>query len=122
MISEYFVWLSELCGAGSSLPKRLYSAFGGNLRDAYVADCEKYISLGFSQREAELLCDKDFSRANTVIDYCAQNRVGILTFGSEYYPSRLFAIENPPPVLYYKGRIERLCDGACVTAIGSRKC
>lgn len=122
MISEYFLWLSELCGAGSPLPKRLYLAFDGNLRLAYEADFEKYISLGFSEKEAELFCDKDFSRANSIIDYCAQNRVGILTFGSEYYPARLFNIETPPPVLYYKGRIERLTDGACITAVGSRRC
>ena len=53
MISEYFLWLSELCGAGSPLPKRLYLAFDGNLRLAYEADFEKYISLGFSEKEAQ---------------------------------------------------------------------
>lgn len=122
MISEYFVWIAELCGAGSPLPKKVYLAFDGDLRSAYDADFEKYMSLGFSQHEAELLSDKDFSRANGIIDYCAQNRVGILTYGSEYYPARLFDITDPPPVLYYKGRIERLSDGACITAVGSRQC
>lgn len=122
MISEYFVWLSELCGAGSPLPKRLYRAFDGDLRSAYEAEYEEYKALGFSESEAELFCDKDFSRANGIIDYCAQNRVGILTYGSEYYPARLFDIQNPPPVLYYKGRIERIGSGACITCVGSREC
>lgn len=120
--SDYFIWLSEICGAGSSLPKRVYEAFDGDIKRAYEAQKEEYISLGIKDEEAQVLLDKDFTRANSIIDFCSENRVGVLCFGSENYPSRLYSIENPPPVLYYKGRIERLCDGAAITAIGSRKC
>ena len=120
--TEYFIWLSELCGAGSPLSKKVYSAFGGNLAAAYRADEDEYISLGFQKEEAELLCDKNFERSNMIIDYCAENMVGILTYDSEYYPTRLFDTESPPPVLYYKGRIEKLSDRAYLTAVGSRKC
>lgn len=119
---HYYVWLSELCGAGSKLPKAVYEVFGGNLRHAYEADLDEYISMGFSEDEAELLNDKDFSFANRTVDYCIDNRVGILHFGSEYYPQKLYETENPPPVLYYKGRIDRLSDGAYITAVGSRVC
>lgn len=117
----YFVWLAELCGAGSPLPKKLLEAFG-DIRAVYLADREDYISAGFSEDEAELLSDKDFSRANMIVDYCAENHVGLLTFESEYYPQALFALSSPPPVLYYKGCIEKFSDKAFITAIGSRTC
>ncbi len=120
--TEYFIWLSELCGAGSPLSKKVYNTFDGNLFKAYSADEETFLSLGFEKEEASLLCDKNFERANMIIDYCAENMVGILTYDSEYYPARLFDTDSPPPVLYYKGRIEKLSERAYVTAVGSRKC
>ncbi len=120
--TEYFIWLSELCGAGSPLAKKVYNTFDGNLFKAYSADEEAFLSLGFEKEEASLLCDKNFERANMIIDYCAENMVGILTYDSEYYPVRLFDTDSPPPVLYYKGRIEKLSERAYVTAVGSRKC
>ncbi len=120
--SDYFIWLSEICGAGSSLPKRVYEAFDGDVKRAYEADMEEYNSHGIVGEEADILLDKDFTRANSIVDYCAENRVGILCFGAEYYPKRLYDIEDPPPVLYYCGRVERLAETATVTAIGSRRC
>lgn len=120
--TEYFIWLSEICGAGSPLSKKVYNTLDGNLFKAYSADADELVSLGFEKEEAELLCDKNFERTNMIIDYCAENMVGILTYDSEYYPSRLFDIDSPPPVLYYKGRIEKLSERAYVTAVGSRKC
>ena len=120
--SDYFIWLSEICGAGSSLPKRIYQCFDGDMKSAYEAELDEYIARGIGKDEAKVLLDKDFTRANSIVDYCAENRVGVLCFCSEYYPKRLFDIENPPPVLYCKGRIERLKESAAITAIGSRKC
>lgn len=117
----YCIWLAELCGAGSPLPKRLIEEFG-SAKDVYEAKTEEYTEKGFSEDEARILSDKDFSRANMIIDYCAENHIGLLTWENEYYPQSLFSVSSPPPVLYYKGSIERLSDGAYVAAVGSRKC
>lgn len=120
--TEYFIWLSELCGAGSPLAKKVYNTFDGNIYKAYGSTLEEFLDMGFDREEAELLSDKNFERSNMIIDYCAENMVGILTYDSEYYPSRLFDTDSPPPVLYYKGRIEKLTERAYITAVGSRKC
>lgn len=118
----YYIWLAEISGAGSDLSKRVFEAFDGDMQSAYEADAEAYTSLGFTVEEAQLLSDKDFTRTNMILDYCAENKVGLLLMGSEYYPEKLYGICDPPPVLYYKGRIEKLRNSAAVTAIGSRKC
>ncbi|MBR5528324.1 MAG: DNA-processing protein DprA [Clostridia bacterium] len=120
--TEYFIWLSEIAGAGTTLSKRIFEAFSGDMRAAYEATENEYLSKGFTNEESVLLSDKDFTRANMILDYCAENKVGLLPMGSEYYPSRLYDIPNPPAVLYYKGRIEKLCGGAIITAVGSRQC
>ncbi len=118
----YFIWLSELCGAGSSVPKKAYELCSGDVEILYRADRDVLLGLGFSEDEAELLSDKDFERANRIIDFCSENMIGLLCFGGAYYPERLYEIDNPPPVLYFRGNIEKLRSGAYVTAIGSRDC
>lgn len=126
--TDCLIWLSELCGAGSPLPKRVYEAFGGDMTRAYTASAADYAACGFSPEEAALLNEKSFDRTNVILDFCAENQVGLLCFGSEYYPARLYEIAAPPPVLYYRGHIERLgaaggaAGGAFLTAVGSRSC
>ncbi len=119
---DYYFWLSELCGAGSALPYKVYKIFDGDIQRAYRADAEEFSALGFSEYEIMQLCQKDFSRANSIVDFCSDNMIGVLTYDSEYYPKSLFALGNPPPVLYYKGTVEKLADGVFVTSVGTRDC
>ena len=120
--TEYFLWLSEICYAGSSLPKRLYLSFNGDMRKIYETPGEAFSAIGCTAEECRRLSDKDFSAANRILDYCAENRVTILTYDSPLYPDRLFMTDNPPPVLYAKGAVNRLREGPSVTAAGSRGC
>lgn len=120
--TPYFLWLSELFPAGSPLPKRLYLTFDGNLKRIYDTAGEHFAKIGCTEAECARLGNKDFSAANRILDYCAENLVTILTFDSELYPERLFITENPPPVLYAKGQVGRLREKATVTAVGSRAC
>ena len=120
--TAYFLWLSELFYAGSNLPKRLYLTFDGDLKRIYETPGEYFSEVGCTEEECERLSNKDFSAANRILDYCAENCVTLLTYDSELYPERLFTIDNPPPVLYAKGQPHRLREGAAVTAVGSRAC
>ena len=120
--TAYFLWLSELFYAGSNLPKRLYLTFDGDLKRIYETPGEYFSEVGCTEEECERLSNKDFSAANRILDYCAENCVTLLTYDSELYPERLFTIDNPPPVLYAKGQLHRLREGAAVTAVGSRAC
>lgn len=120
--TAYFLWLSELFYAGSNLPKRLYLTFDGDLKRIYETPGEYFSEVGCTEEECERLSNKDFSAANRILDYCAENCVTLLTYDSELYPERLFTIDTPPPVLYAKGQPHRLREGAAVTAVGSRAC
>ena len=118
----YYFWLSELCGPGSRLPYKVFCKFDGNIERAYYADENEYASLGFTEYEIMRLANKDFSRANRIIDFCSDNMVGALTYESEFYPKALFSLINPPPVLYYKGAVEKLASSIFITAVGTRIC
>lgn len=120
--TEYFLWLSTVCYPGSSLPKRLYLAFDGDMKRVYETPGDRFSSIGCGAEECRRLDGKDFSAANRILDYCAENRVTIITYDSPLYPERLFSIDNPPPVLYAKGAIHRLREGPSVAAVGSRGC
>lgn len=120
--TAYLLWLSTVCFPGSDLPKRAYLAFDGDMRRLYETPSEVLSDYGFSPEECETLGKKDFSRANQITDYCAENGITLLTFESEQYPERLFMLDDPPPVLYAKGQVHRFRPNPTVTAVGSRNC
>lgn len=120
--TAYLLWLSTVCFPGSDLPKRAYLAFDGDMRRLYETPAERLSDYGFSPEECEMLGKKDFTQANRITDYCAENEVMLLTYESEQYPERLFMLDNPPPILYAKGQLHRFRQDAAVTAVGSRRC
>ena len=117
----YFIWLSEIA-QGEACAKKLYEYFGYDAEKIYKAELKDYLAAGLEEKEAEKFMNKDFSAANMILDFCAENNVGIITYSSAYYPQKLMSISDPPAVLYYRGRIEKLDNNICITCVGTRKC
>ncbi len=118
----YYIWLGEKLGAGSVSPKILLEYWQCDIEKIYGASEEDYKGLGINKKDIEKLCDKDLTNAKRYYEYCAKNRVGILCYDSSYYPERLKNIKNPPPMFYYRGRIEMLDDYPCFAMVGTRSC
>ncbi len=55
-----------------------------------------------------------------IINDLEKNQVEVIDKDSEYYPSELFELENPPHILYAKGNLELLSTRR-FTIVGSRK-
>ena len=117
----YYIWLSSIFHPGSKTPKILLEHFG-NVKDIYNAGKEDYKSLNLSSADIAVLSNKNLDIAGKYYEYCAGNNVGILCYEDSYYPERLKIIDNPPPLLYYKGRLFMLDDYPCVTMVGTRSC
>ena len=115
-----WIWLAEKCGAGSSEMVKIYERFG-SINSLYLADFDTYIDNDVSERLAEKLSDKSLDGAYSIIQYCEQNRVGILTYASDEYPKSLRSIKDPPAVLYYLGKLPDLNKNLCIAAVGTRK-
>ncbi len=117
----YYIWLSSKLYPGSVSAKLLLE----NLPDidaVFQAGKDEYISLGIGRGDAERLCDKNLDDAGRYYEYCEKEHIGILTYDNPYYPGRLKAINDPPPLLYYRGRVELLDDYPCFAMVGTRSC
>lgn len=117
----YYIWLSLRTGAGNEKASFLLSKFSSpkNIYDATRE--ELYDSLG-DYALVNLLCDKDLSSSERILEYCERANVGILTPESNVYPQRLRAIYAKPVVLYYKGRFPDVDKNVLLALVGTRKC
>ena len=115
-----WIWLAEKCGAGSSEMVKIIERYG-SINDVYLADFDSYIDSDVSERLAESLSDKSLENAYSIIKYCEQNRVGILTYASDEYPRSLRSIKDPPALLYYLGKLPDLNKNLCIATVGTRK-
>ena len=117
----YWIWLSEILGAGNSHAFELSETFGSPF-EVYNSTEEDLVRSGcVSEEMAHRLSNKDLSRAYEILDFCTSANVGILTCSDEFYPSRLKTLKDPPCVLYYKGTLPDFDNKVCIAVVGTRK-
>lgn len=117
----YWVWLAENLGAGNRYVTRLMEFFGSAF-NVYNATEEELVRSGcVSEQAAAKLADKSLRKAYSIIDYCALNNIGILSFVDSNYPERLKMLQDPPAVLYYKGTLLNFDTKLCIGVVGTRK-
>lgn len=117
----YYIWLSNTFRAGSTVPKLLLSHFN-SIFDIYNASKEDYEALSLSKADCIKLCNKDLTLARTHFGYCKAAKIGFICYDEPYYPERLKIIDSPPPLFYYRGRLNNLDDLPCITMVGTRSC
>lgn len=95
-----------------------------------IEDLKDIIDLDFSdlkihsQLSAELkekFSLTAYQSAIDTVDYCISSGYGILSFADEDYPTALKSIENPPAVLYYRGKFPDFNNYPSVTIAGPRR-
>ena len=117
----YWVWLSRRCAYSTGSLDRLLHAFSSP-REIYQASEEELRRVeGIPTGDISRLLDKDLSDVQRIMDYCATARVGILAYDDPRYPSRLRLLNDPPPVLYYKGVLPVFENRLAVSVVGTRK-
>jgi DNA processing protein len=116
-----WIWLQNVCGAGSPTPHLLLDAFGSSVNRVYEASEEEYSLLPFVKPALiSKLKNKSLSKAKEIIAYCENEGVGILTLDSPLYPKRLGRIQSAPIVLYYRGFLVDLDKEVCIAEVGTR--
>lgn len=121
-IRIYWIWLAEQCGYGSKYFTKLYSLYK-NPVEVYELENEEVMQLDkrFSYSFKDKLCQRDLAKARAIFEYCVQENIEVIPFGDNRYPERLRLIEDPPVVLYCKGRNIDFNDRLCVGIVGTRK-
>ncbi|MBE6596914.1 MAG: DNA-protecting protein DprA [Ruminococcaceae bacterium] len=116
----YWIWLADKCGAASKEFAKLIARFE-NPFEIYRLEPEEIDAIDFiGERLKAALSKKSLESAYSVIKYCRQKDVSIISYGDKRYPSRLKTLEDPPAVLYCLGEIPDFDKRLCVAVVGTR--
>lgn len=117
---KYWLWLATRRGLS---PKDALGVLGhfGTPEAAYFADPEEYGLLALSAQSRVALRDKELESAERILADCARLDVRVLTLQDAEYPERLFHIDDPPLVLYVKGRMFPFDEEVAIALVGTRK-
>ena len=93
----------------------------GTPYEIYRATEEDYYALDDVPEDiVARLCDKSLHRACKIMDDCAMNGYGIITYYDKEYPLTLKNIIDPPMVLYYQGKWPDVNRDAFLGIVGTR--
>ncbi len=117
----YWVWLSQRLGPGSRKLPGLVSRFD-SAYEIYRADDEEITGFDADGNEKLYnLANKDLDEACRTVEYCSANGIEIITYASPRYPSKLRKLQDPPAVLYLRGRLPELEKRLAIAVVGTRK-
>ena len=117
---KYWLWLTTRKGLQPKDDLELLGRFG-TPEAAYFADPAEYDLLPVSQQGKAALLNKNLDEAERILADCERLGIRILTLQDAEYPERLFNIENPPVVLYVKGRLFHFDEEVAVAVVGTRR-
>ena len=90
--------------------------------DLYFAEPETLRSLPeLSDSLLSALLNRDLTDARDILARCKEKKIQVLPWGDSKYPDRLRNIEDPPVVLYYRGRIPDWNARPFLGVVGTRK-
>lgn len=117
---KYWIWLSEVLGAGARVDEIL-SSFA-NARDIYEASRMQRIIAGvFSHRQIDAFEKVTLKNAENALELCNRNGWKVYTPEDSEYPELLRKIPDMPLVLFVDGDISFLNEKIIVGVVGTRK-
>ena len=117
----YWLWLAEKCGIASKQFGRLIEKYDDPF-DVYRLSEDEIEQLeGINSALRAKLCEKDLENSYSILKYCKENRVDIISYGDSRYPARLKNIEDAPILLYCLGHFPDFNSALCIGIVGTRK-
>jgi len=118
---KYWVWLSRCEGIGNQTRLALLEHFR-TPEDVYYADeGEILLTEGITRQEAEVLKNKDLTKADQILADCDRLDLQLLSLHDAAYPIRLRSIYDPPCLLYIRGRFPAVDELPAIAVVGTRK-
>lgn len=117
----YFLWLTTRKGFQPGDPWQLLQRFG-TPEAVYFAAPEEYALAGIPAAKSRALEDKSLAGAEEILADCDRLGIRILTIQDAEYPERLAQIDDPPCVLYWRGKSLQVDGALTVGVVGTRSC
>ena len=117
---RYWLWLAQ-SGVSPLIARRCLRAVG-SVKDLFLSDPGSLRGVeGLRAGDLRALANKDISGAEAIEEHCRKTGVRILCMQDADYPDRLRSIEDPPEVIYIKGKLPPVDDRLCIGVVGTRK-
>ena len=117
----YWVWMSERCGAASHDFGRLVAEHEDPYEIYSMSNDEIEQIKGIGKPLKEKLCNKVLEDSYSILRQCQREGIDIIPYTDKKYPARLRTIEDPPVLLYCKGKLPDMDTRLCIGAVGTRK-
>ncbi|HQM65449.1 MAG TPA: DNA-processing protein DprA, partial [Anaerolineaceae bacterium] len=116
---EYWLAFSSIKGIGAVRFRRLLAYFG-ELSRAWQASQAELLAAGLTEHMAAAIIEKrETLEVGSLQTELAEKGIQVLTWNDPAYPRYLKEIDQPPPVLYYRGSILPE-DDLAIAIVGTR--
>lgn len=117
----HWVWLSTLPNLSARKTARLLDELGSPL-EIYNASPERLAGVSeITGADVAALSDKSLRRADKILNDSARLGQQLITAGDACYPELLRAIDDPPAVLYCRGKLQTLDCRPAIAVVGPRE-
>ncbi len=118
--TKYVIALREVARVGPKGFQQLILHYGSpdNIYNSTIEELTSLPRISFAKAKEILASQEKLEEIESQIDFLASQDIGILTILQENYPPLLKQIDDPPPLLYYKGKFP-LTDKTCIAVIGT---
>lgn len=117
----YWIWFAQLQGIPLWQKRELLQYFADPEELFFLREALPSSALEMNPKLPELLCDRDLTQAEKILNQCRRKGIRLLTYGDPAYPDRLRTIQDPPMVLYYKGTLPDWDAQPVIGLVGTRK-
>ncbi len=120
--TKYYLWLLLTLGAASRSAVRLVRA-AGSAKAVWEEPTDELMKAARIKDPVseKLRHERDLSRADEIMAWCAEKNVTLLTPDMPEYPKSLLCIMDFPMVLFCMGDIPDLNKNFCCAVVGTRK-
>ncbi len=118
---KYLVWFSQVMGVGNIRSMKALEYFGSAQNIYNATENERLDSKIFTKEEISRLGKISLSKASDIIADCIKSDIEIISIFDKRYPTSLSVIENPPLVLYVKGKFPDFNNTPALSVVGPRK-
>ena len=118
---KYLVWFSQVMGVGNIRSMKALDYFGSAQNIYNATENERLDSKIFTKEEISRLGKISLSKASDIIADCIKSDIEIIGIFDKRYPTSLSVIDNPPLVLYIKGKFPDFNNTPALSVVGPRK-
>lgn len=116
---KYLIALKQFIKFGTASLKKLNNHFS-SYKEAFNANINMLTDAGITEKVAfEFINERTKINPDKLLDQLYVNKIETICIQEKNYPKLLKEIFDPPPLLYYKGKM--ISDEYCIGIVGSRK-